>query len=146
MCFYSVLERSKLSLFSCNNGFNRLHPVNTLVRRECNLYILWDRFKYIGDSQLLEIVTTSKEIMPFHDHGVVVFWFGRYRNGLPSITALAYWLVKGGLWFVTKDENVSTSCCRIFCICSQRTSRDEHRYLVAGSVSSDFSSHISNQT
>ena len=49
--------------------------VNIPVCCEHNLYFLWDRFKHIGDSRFLEIVTTSKEMMSFHDHGVVVFWF-----------------------------------------------------------------------
>ena len=62
------------------NGFKRLHPVNTVVRGEHNLYFLWGRFKHIGDSQFLEIVTTSKKIMSFYDHGVVVFLFVRSPN------------------------------------------------------------------
>ena len=37
-------------------------------------------FKHIGDSKYLEIVTTSKETVPFHDHVVVVLRFGRSRN------------------------------------------------------------------
>ena len=47
------------------------------MRFEHNLYIVGDHFKHIGDSQYLEIVTTAEEIMPFHDHGVVVCRFGR---------------------------------------------------------------------
>ena len=65
---------------SFQNGFNRLHPVTILMRSEHNLYFVWDHFKYIGDSQFLELVTTSEEIMSFHDHGVVVFRFGRSRD------------------------------------------------------------------
>ena len=65
--------------------------------REPNLHIHWDRFKYIGDSQFLEIVTTSKEIMSFHDHGVVVFRFGLCRNESFNNIVLPYLLVKGGL-------------------------------------------------
>ena len=53
------------------------------MRCEHNLYFLWDGFRHIGDSQFLEIVSTSKEIMSFHDHGGVVFRFGRSRNDLP---------------------------------------------------------------
>ena len=67
------------------------------MRCEHNLYFLWDRFKHIGDSQFLEIVTTSKEIMSFHDYGAVVFRFGRSRNDLSRNTALSYLLVKRGL-------------------------------------------------
>ena len=48
-------------------------------------------------SQFLEIVTTSKEIISFYDHGVVVFRFGRSRNDLSNITALYYLLVEEGL-------------------------------------------------
>ena len=44
-----------------------------------------------------EIFTNSKEIMPFHDHGVVVFRFGRSHNESPWINAFYYCLVKGGL-------------------------------------------------
>ena len=47
---------------------------------EHNLHFLWDRFKHIGDSQFLEIPTASKEIMSFHDHGVVVFRFAHSHN------------------------------------------------------------------
>ena len=61
-----------------------------------NLYFLWDRFKHIGDSQFLEIVTTSKEIMSFYDHGVVLFQFGRSHNESSGIIALPYLLVEGG--------------------------------------------------
>ena len=86
--------QSKLSFL--RNGFKRLHPVDILVRREHNLCFLWDCFKHIGDSQYLEIITTSKEIMSFHDHGVVVFRFGFDRNDLSRNTALSYFLVKGG--------------------------------------------------
>ena len=83
--------------FRFKDGFKRLHSVNILVRCEHNLYFLWDRFKYIGDSQFLEIVSTSKEIMPFYDHGVVVFRFGRSRNQSSRNTALSHLLVKEGL-------------------------------------------------
>ena len=64
---------------------------------EHNLYFLWDRFKRIGDSKFLEIVTASKEIMSFHDHGVVVFRFDLSRNESPSDAGSHYLLVKGGL-------------------------------------------------
>ena len=74
-----------------------LRPVSIPVRCEHNLYFLWGRFKHVGDNQYLEIVTTSKEIMSFHDHGVVVFRFGRSRYESPGITVLSYLLVKGGL-------------------------------------------------
>ena len=49
----------------------------------------WDRFKHIGDSQYLEIVTTSKEIMSFHDYGVVVLRFAHSRNELYGNTAFS---------------------------------------------------------
>ena len=67
------------------------------MRCEHNLYFHWNRFKHIGDSQFLEIVTTSKEIMSFHDHGVVVFRFGRSRNDPFRNTILSYIMVNGGL-------------------------------------------------
>ena len=64
---------------------------------EHNFYFLWDRFKHIGDSQFLEIVTASKEIMLFHDHGVVVFRFPDSRDKSFSNIDLSYFLVKRGL-------------------------------------------------
>ena len=51
-----------------------------LVRCEHSLCFFWGRFKHIGDRELLEIITTSKEIMSFHDHAVVVFRFSCSRN------------------------------------------------------------------
>ena len=78
------------------NVFKHLHAVNILVRCEHILYFLWDRFKHIGYSHFLEIVTTSKKFIPFHDHGVVVFRLGRCRNESSRNTDLSYFLVKGG--------------------------------------------------
>ena len=131
--------------FSFKNGFKRLHPVNTLVRCEHNLYFLWNHFKHIGDSQYLEIVTASKEIMSFHDHGVVVFRFGRSHNESTRNTALSYPLVKRGLWFVINLVDVSGASACISWIFSLGTSCNEHR-TISGSVLLNFSSHISNQT
>ena len=37
----------------------RLHPVNIFVRCEHNLCFLWDHFEHIGDSQFMELITTS---------------------------------------------------------------------------------------
>ena len=74
-----------------------LHPINILVRYERNLKFLWNLFKHIGDSQFLEIVTTSKEIMSFHDNGVVVFRFCRGCNEQFSNIVLPFFLVKEGL-------------------------------------------------
>ena len=67
------------------------------MRCEHNLHFLWDHFEHIGDNQFLEIVTASKEIMSFHDHGVVVFRFDLSRNQSFGNTALSYLLVKRGL-------------------------------------------------
>ena len=68
------------------------------MRCEHNLYFLWDRFKHTGDSQFLEIITTSKEIMSFHYHAcVVVFRFGLILNESFSHIILPYLLIKGGL-------------------------------------------------
>ena len=78
------------------------HPVNIFVRRKPNLYIHWDRFKRIGDSQFFEVITTSKEIMSFHDHGVVVLRFGRSRNELSGNIALYYLFVKRRLCLVSQ--------------------------------------------
>ena len=62
------------------NGFGRLYPFDILVRCEHNLYFLWNNFKHIGYCDFLEINTTPKEIMSFHDLSVVVFRFGLRRN------------------------------------------------------------------
>ena len=86
-----------------SNGFNRLHPVDILVCCEHNLYFLWNRFKHIGYNQYLEIVTTSKEIMSFYDHGVLVFRFDHSRSQSSRNIGLTYLLVKGELLFVTKN-------------------------------------------
>ena len=93
---------------------------------EHNLYFLWDRFKHIGDSQFLEIVTTSKEIMPFHDHGVVVFRFDFDRSDSSSSTTLSYFLVEGGLQFVKNDVDLSEFCLWASWIFFLHTSRNEH--------------------
>ena len=62
-----------------------------------DLYFPWDRFKHICDSQFLEIIDTSRETMPFHDHGVVVCRYSHSPNELSEIFYLSYLLVKGGL-------------------------------------------------
>jgi hypothetical protein len=85
-----------LNFFS-KNGFERFHPVNILVRCEYHLYYLWQCFKHNGDSQFLEIFSTSKEVMSPYDHGVVVFRFGLSCNESCRIIALPYLLVDGGL-------------------------------------------------
>ena len=115
------------------------------MRCEHNLYFLWDRFKHIGDSQFLEIVTTSKEIMSFHDHGAVVLRFVRSRNESSRNTGLSYLLVTRGLRFVTEGENLSTVFECISFNFFRHTSRDEHR-TISGSVLSNFSSPFSNKT
>jgi hypothetical protein len=74
-----------IPMFLHEDGFKSLHPVNILVRREHNLYFLWNSFKHIGDSQSFEMLTTSKEIMQFHDHGVVVFRFANGHNESSTI-------------------------------------------------------------
>ena len=113
------------------------------MRCEHNLYFLRDRFKHVGDSQYLEIVTTSKEIMPFHDYGVVVFRFDDSSNESSRNTGLSYLLVKGGLSFVTQEGDLPKFYQYVFSTFFSRTSCDEHR-TISGSVLSNFSSHISN--
>ena len=71
-------------------------PIQLIFLCVINIIFLWGFFKHIGDSQFLEIVTTSKEIMSFYDHGVVVFRFGLSRNDLFRNTGLPYLLVKEG--------------------------------------------------
>ena len=96
------------------------------MRCEHNLYFLWDRFNHIGDCQLLEIITTSKEIMSFHDHGVVVFRFGGNCYESSSNIALSYVLVKGGILIVAQLDSVSEFCYFILWIFFLRTTRYEH--------------------
>ena len=55
------------------------------MRCEHNLYFLWDRFKHISDSQFLEIVITSEEMMPFHDHSIVVSDLGSVVTNNPGL-------------------------------------------------------------
>ena len=55
-------------------------PIQLIFLCVINIIFLWGFFKHIGDSQFLEIVTTSKEIMSFYDHGVVVFRFGLMQS------------------------------------------------------------------
>ena len=99
------------------------------MRCEHNLYFLWNNFKHIGDCEFLEINTTPKEIMSFHDISVVVFRFGLRRNESSGDTGLSYILAKGGLRFSTKANDLSTVLVRapfnFFC----RTSRHEHRTI-----------------
>ncbi len=59
--------------FSSDDGFKRLHPTDILVHCEYSFHFLRDNFKHIGHSQSFEVATTTKEIMQFHDLGVVVF-------------------------------------------------------------------------
>ena len=61
-----------MSVYSEMDLIKHFQPLDILVRCEHNLYILRGHFEHIGDCEFLEIVTTSKEIMSFHDHGVVV--------------------------------------------------------------------------
>ena len=45
-------------------------------------------------SSVPKLVTTSKKVMSFHDHDVVVFGFGRSCNELSRNTVLFYLLLK----------------------------------------------------
>ena len=83
--------------------------------------------------------------MSLHDHGVVLFRFGHSRNDLSRNTGVPNLVVKGGLWFVTKDEILSIFVGCISYIFFLPTSRDEHR-TISGNVLSNLSPHISNQT
>jgi hypothetical protein len=44
------------------------------------LLFLGNMFKFFGNTQFLEVCTTSKEIMLFHDNGFVLFRFARGFN------------------------------------------------------------------
>ena len=83
-------------MVSFKNGFKHLHPVYILLQCKHNLYFFWNRFEHIGDGQYLEIGTTSKEIMSFYDHGVVVARFVNSHNKLSAVAAFPYLLVKEG--------------------------------------------------
>jgi hypothetical protein len=47
---------------------------------ECILLFLRNMFKFLGHTQFLQICTTSKEIMLFHDNGFVLLRFARGFN------------------------------------------------------------------
>ena len=66
--------------FKFEDGFQNLRADNILVRSQHNFLFLWSGFKHIGDNHNFEIDATSKEIMPFHDHGVVVLRLADGRN------------------------------------------------------------------
>ena len=87
-----------LSGASFQNGFNPfIQFIFLCVVNIIFTFSAWDRFKHTGDSQFLEIITTWKEIMSFHYHGVVVFRFGLILNESFSNIILPYLLIKGGL-------------------------------------------------
>ena len=109
-----------------------------------NLYILQGHFKHIGDCDFFEIVTTSKKIMSVHDHGVVVFRFGRSRSEPSWVIDPCYLLVKRGLCSVAKDEHLSSFCYCVVCFFVSFASRDGHR-PISGNALSIFSSRISNE-
>ena len=44
------------------------------------LLFLRNMFKFLGHTQFLEVCTTSKEIVLFHDHGFVLLRFSRGFN------------------------------------------------------------------
>ena len=78
----STLGKSRLIFeFSFDDGFRRLHPTDILVHCEYSFHVLWDNFKHVGHIEFFEVVTTTKEIMLFHDLGVVVLRFpGGYNK------------------------------------------------------------------
>ena len=75
---YVTDQSSPYIHLSFDDGFRRLHPTDILVHCEYSFHFRWDNFKHVGHSQFFEVFTTTKEIMLFHDLGVVVF---RYRGG-----------------------------------------------------------------
>ena len=58
--------------FESQDGFKTPHSYDILVGSQHNLLFHWSGFQRNGDNHYLEIDATWKEIMPFHDHGVVV--------------------------------------------------------------------------
>ena len=93
-------KRDHLVGLQCNNKFfNRCVTITLILQKKsledgillfdqpdihicCERILLFLRnmFKFLGHTQFLEICTTSKEIMLFHDHGFVLLRFARGFN------------------------------------------------------------------
>jgi hypothetical protein len=78
------LHSSPNKIIIPEDGSKNVHPVDNFVRCECSLYFFWNNFKHIGDSLSPEVLTASKEIVQFHDYGIVVFPFS-FSDNEPSI-------------------------------------------------------------
>ena len=106
---------------SFDDGFRRLHPTDILVHCEYSFHFLWDNFKHAGHSQFFEVVTTTKEIMLFHDLGVVVFRFHDGYNKSSSNCGLSGGLVDRELCFIKQARDlpdVSWHISWIFVFCA----------------------------
>jgi hypothetical protein len=66
--FYSSEEDAR-------NGVCLFYQPDIHICCERVLLFLGNMFKFLGNTQFLEICTTSKEIMLFHDHGFVLLRF-----------------------------------------------------------------------
>ena len=70
LCF--ILQKKSLG-----DGVELFYQPDIHICIECILLFLRNMFKFFGHTQYLEIRTTSKEIMLFHDNGFVLLRFAR---------------------------------------------------------------------
>jgi hypothetical protein len=71
LCF--ILQKK-----SHEDGILLFYQPDIHICGECILLFLRNIFKFLGNNQFLEVCTTSKEIMLFHDNGFVLL---RFANG-----------------------------------------------------------------
>ena len=57
------------------NGICLFYQFDIHICRERILLFFGNMFKFLGHTQFLEVCTTSKEIMLFHDNGFVLLRF-----------------------------------------------------------------------
>ena len=72
---YLILEKNSLK-----DGVLLFYQPHIHICCERILLFLGNMFKFLGHTQFLEIRTTSKEIMLFHDNGFVLLRFARGFN------------------------------------------------------------------
>ena len=143
MLLYTVLRDDTYNVqvwiqFRFENGYNRLHPVNIVVRCQHNLYFLWDNFKHISDSHFLESLCNFM-IMVLSCFDLVAV----ATNHPGLFLYVIFWLRE--TFFFTRLLDISRFCCCIRSIFFPCTFRDEHR-TISGSLLSIFSSQVSTQT
>ena len=70
-----ILEKNSLE-----DGILLFYQPHIHICCERILLFLGNMFKFLGHTQFLEVCTTPKEIMLFHDHGFVLLRFARGFN------------------------------------------------------------------